>query len=133
MVYNIQIISDFLLQVLIMSKKTVYRVSFQANNQVYELYAQSVTESEMFGFIEIEELVFGESSKMLIDPNDEKLRTEFSGVKRTYIPLHNIIRIDTLEKEGTAKIHELSQDAPNNVRVLPTGIVKKPNPPKKED
>jgi hypothetical protein len=112
-----------------MSKKIVYRVTFQAANQIYELYAQSVSESEMFGFIEVEDLVFGEVSQILIDPNDEKLKNEFSGVKRTYIPLHNILRIDTLEKEGIAKIHP-SPTGNNNVRVLPTGMIRRnePNP-----
>ena len=116
-----------------MAKKTVYRITFQANNQVYELYAQSVAESEMFGFIEIEELVFGESSPVLIDPADEKLKAEFGGVKRTYIPLHNILRIDALEKEGTPKVHSLPPDTPNNVRMLPTGIIRRPTPPTKKD
>ena len=115
-----------------MSKKIIYRISFQTGNQIYELYAQSVSESEMFGFIEIEELVFGESSQVLIDPNDEKLKAEFAGVKRTYIPLHNILRIDTLEKEGVAKIHKLSPDS-NNVRVLPTGILRRNEPPQSND
>ncbi len=106
-----------------MNKKIVYKVVFQAHNQVYELYALSVTESEMFGFVEIEDLIFGESSQLVIDPNDEKLKNEFSGVKRTYIPLHQILRIDSLEKEGVARIHPTGE--PSNVRVLPTGIMRK--------
>jgi len=112
-----------------MNKKIVYRITFQANTQIYELYAHSVSESEMFGFIEVDELVFGTSSQVLIDPNDEKLKTEFAGVKRTYIPLHNVLRIDTLEKEGIAKIHASSSDN-NNVRILPTGILRRDLLPK---
>jgi len=34
------------------------------------------------------------------------LKSEFSGVKRTYIPMHAVIRIDEVEKEGNAKIHD---------------------------
>ena len=113
-----------------MSKKIVYRIIFQANNQVYELFALSVSESEMFGFIEIEELVFGESSQVVIDPSEEKLKAEFSGVKRTYIPLHQVLRIDTLEKEGTAKLHPSAEV--NNVRILPTGIIRKIEPSESE-
>ncbi|MCD6047976.1 MAG: hypothetical protein K0S08_1623 [Gammaproteobacteria bacterium] len=108
-----------------MAKKIIYRVSFAAQNQVYELYALSVSESEMFGFIELEELLFGESSQLVIDPADEKLKNDFAGVKRTYIPLHNVLRIDTLEKEGTAKVYTLPGEHKSNVRVLPTGIMRK--------
>lgn len=110
-----------------MSKKIVYRITFAAQNQIYELYSLGVSESEMFGFIELEELMFGESSNLVIDPTDEKLKNEFAGVKRTYIPLHNILRIDTLEKEGAAKVYSLpgSADPKNNVRVFPTGVIKK--------
>ena len=60
----------------------------------------------MWGFIEIEELVFGERSAVLVDPSEEKLKTEFAGVKRSYIPLHSVIRIDEVEKEGVSKISD---------------------------
>ena len=39
-----------------------------------------------------------------IDPSEEKLRTEFEGVQRSFIPMHAVIRIDEVEKEGVAKI-----------------------------
>ncbi len=61
----------------------------------------------MYGFIEIEEFVFGERSGLLIDPAEEKLKNEFAGVKRSYIPMHSIVRIDEVEKEGPAKITEV--------------------------
>ena len=50
--------------------------------------------SKGFGFIEVEELLFGEGSKLLIDSSEERLKTEFEGVCRTYIPLHAVLRID---------------------------------------
>jgi hypothetical protein len=61
----------------------------------------------MYGFIEVEEFVFGERSQVLVDPSEEKLKSEFASVKRSYIPLQSIIRIDEVEKEGTVKIIEL--------------------------
>ncbi len=39
-----------------------------------------------------------------MDPTEEKIRTEFSGVERTFIPLHAIMRIDQVEKQGVSKI-----------------------------
>ena len=60
----------------------------------------------MWGFIEIEEMLFGERSQIVVDPGEEKLKSEFSGVKRSYIPMQSIIRIDEVEKQGAAKISE---------------------------
>ena len=56
--------------------------------QVYEVYANSIAQGALFGFIEIEELVFGERSSVVVDPSEEKIKTEFEGVKRTHIPMH---------------------------------------------
>lgn len=58
----------------------------------------------MWSFIEIEELVFGSRSELLIDLGEEKLKTEFNGVKRSYIPSHAIVRIDEVERGGIAKV-----------------------------
>ena len=35
----------------------VYKVIFQNQNEVYEVYAKHVYQSDMYGFIEIEEFV----------------------------------------------------------------------------
>jgi len=72
--------------------------------KVYEIYARSVDQGVMFGFVEVEELVFGERSSVVVDPSEEKIKTEFESVKRTYIPMHAVIRIDEVEKEGVSKI-----------------------------
>lgn len=90
-----------------MAVKPVYRVIFLNQSQVYELFASAIYQSEMYGFIEVEEFVFGERSQVLIDPAEEKLKQEFAGVKRSYIPMHAIVRIDEVEKEGPAKISEV--------------------------
>ena len=63
----------------------------------------------MFGFIEIEKLVFGEKSSVVVDPSEENLKSEFNNVSRTYIPLHSIIRIDEVNKKGVAKISEANK------------------------
>ena len=86
--------------------KTTFRVIFYNQNKIYEIYAHEVSQSTMMGFIEIGDLIFGERSKLLVDPAEEKLKSEFGGVKHTYIPHNSIIRIDEVEKEGKNKIHE---------------------------
>ncbi len=91
-----------------MTTQPVYKVIFQNGGQVFEVFARQIFQSDMWGFIEIEELVFGERSAVLVDPSEEKLKTEFAGVKRSYIPLHSVIRIDEVEKEGTVRVSEAS-------------------------
>jgi hypothetical protein len=61
----------------------------------------------MFGFVEVEELVFGERSTVVVDPSEEKIKTEFDNVRRTYLPMHSIIRIDEVDKQGKSKISEI--------------------------
>lgn len=85
----------------------IYKVVFYNQNQVYEVYAKAIYQSEMYGFIEIEEFVFGERTQLVVDPGEEKLKSEFAGVKRSYIPLHSVVRIDEVEKEGAGKVIEI--------------------------
>jgi len=40
-----------------MSKKTLFKVVFMCQGQVYEIYARSVSHGELFGFVEVEELL----------------------------------------------------------------------------
>jgi len=83
---------------------SIFRVQFHNQNKIYELYAHEVSQSQMAGFIEIGQIIFGEQSKLLIDPAEEKLKTEFAHVKHTYIPHHSIIRIDEVEQSGKNRI-----------------------------
>lgn len=89
-----------------MSKKSTYRVTFHNQGKVYEIYARKVHQSGMFGFIEIEDLLFGEKSSVVVDPSEENLKSEFNGVQRTYIPMHSVVRIDEVENTGQPKIME---------------------------
>ncbi|MBM67881.1 MAG: hypothetical protein CME43_00180 [Haliea sp.] len=102
-----------------MANQPVYKVIFHNANQVFEVFARQIYQSDMWGFIEIEEFVFGERSQILVDPGEEKLKHEFSGVKRSYIPLQAIIRIDEVDKEGTGKISEATPGSRSNVATFP--------------
>ena len=86
--------------------KSIFKVIFHNQDKIYELYAREVGQASMMGFIEIGDIIFGERSKLLVDPAEEKLKSEFGDVKHTYIPHHSIIRIDEVEKEGKNKIHD---------------------------
>jgi len=96
----------------------MYRVLFVNQDKVYELYARHVFQSEMWGFLEIEEFVFGSRSELLVDPGEEKLKQEFSGVKRSYVPIQAIVRIDEVDNEGIAKV----SDAKGTVTAFPVSV-----------
>lgn len=88
-----------------MNKKApVYKVIFFNQGQVYEIYARHIFQSDLWGFLEVEEFVFGERTQMIVDPSEEKLKNEFSSIKRSFIPVHAVVRIDEVDKEGTCKI-----------------------------
>ena len=78
-----------------------------SQGQVYEIYAREVGHGALFGFVEIEQLVFGERSSVVVDPTEEKIKSEFEHVKRTYLPMHSVIRIDEVDKQGASKISKL--------------------------
>jgi hypothetical protein len=108
------------------SKKRLYRVQFINQGKVYEVYARHVGQSALFGFIEVEALVFGEKSAVVIDPSEERLKVEFDGVPATHIPLHAIVRIDEVEKQGSAKIVPLDGKTENILSYpFPTGTPRK--------
>jgi len=88
----------------------IYKVLFHNQGQVYEVYAHAIYQSDLYGFIEIEDYIFGKKGQMVIDPSEDKLRNEFEGVQRSFIPMHNVIRIDEVEKEGVAKITDSKGD-----------------------
>lgn len=96
----------------------LYRVKFISQDKIYEIYARQVYQGDMYGFVVLEDFVFGEHSSLVVDPSEEKLKSEFDGVSQTIIPMHSVIRIDAVEKRGTAKIADLQ----GNVAQFPSPI-----------
>ncbi|MBN1958839.1 MAG: DUF1820 family protein [Desulfuromonadales bacterium] len=102
-----------------MARKTVYRIYFTNQGKAYELYARRVEQADLYGFVAIEGLLFGEMSSLLHNPAEESLKKEFEGVDRFLIPFHQINRIDEVEKEGRGKIMTLSGGAENSSNAVP--------------
>jgi len=98
------------------AEKAIYKVRFTHEGRVFELYARNVSTSAFFGFVEVEKLLWGKKSDIIVDPTEQELKNEFDGVKRTFIPLHAIVRIDEVDKSGPAKILPL----PVGARETPT-------------
>jgi len=90
-----------------MASQPIFKVLFMNQGKVYEIYAKTVSHGNLFGFIEVEELIFGARSSVVVDPTEERIQTEFAGVKRTYLPMHSILRIDEVEKQGVSKVTSL--------------------------
>ena len=90
-----------------MAASHIFKVVFVNQGKVYEVYARKVSHGNMFGFIEVEDLVFGERSTVVLDPSEERIKSEFEGVKRSYLPLHCVLRIDEVKKQGVSKIVSL--------------------------
>lgn len=98
--------------------KSLYRITFANQDATYEIYAYSIAESAVFGFLEVAEFAFGENSGLLVDPAEEQLKIEFANITRTFIPIQSIYRIDEVEKQGIAKIKENGK-ADNKVSLFP--------------
>jgi hypothetical protein len=85
-------------------KQSVYRIFFTSQGKSYEIYARHVNQADMYGFVAVEGILFGERSTIVVDPGEESMRNEFGSVKRLLIPYHAVARIDEVDKEGAGKV-----------------------------
>lgn len=90
------------------SENSMYKVQFISNGERYEVYVKELLSSSVFGFIEIADFVWDTHTELVLDPSHEKLKDEFASVNRSYIPMHNVLRIDHVTKRGSAKITPLT-------------------------
>ena len=67
----------------------IYKVIFLNQGQVFEMYAKQIYQSDLWGFLEIEEFVFGERTQVVVDPSEEKLKAQFEGVLRSFVPMRD--------------------------------------------
>ncbi len=107
-------------------QKKLYKVIFHNEGKLYEIYAREVAQANLYGFVEIGGIQFGEKSAVVVDPSEEKLKAEFDSVKRTWIPLHAVVRVDEVEKPGTAKVTAID----GNVAAFPGSAWSPGIPPK---
>ena len=101
-----------------MAQKLLYRVRFVSQDKIYEVYARECYQGDMYGFVILEGLEFDHTASVVVDPSEEKIKSEFAGVNRTIIPMHSVIRIDEVEKRGASKIADLD----GNVAAFPSPI-----------
>ena len=114
-----------------MAASHIFRIMFVNQGKVYELYARKVSHGGLFGFVEVEELTFGTRSSVVLDPGEERIKTEFADVKRTFLPMHSVLRVDEVKKQGQAKVTPFEG---GNVAQFPVPMFSAPSgeaPPKK--
>ena len=76
-------------------EKTYYKISFTSDNELYQVCARNVSASDLYALVEIGEFIFPETT-LVYNPGEERLRREFEGIRRTWIPYHAIVRIDEI-------------------------------------
>ena len=105
-------------------ERPIYKVSFLSQGQVYELYAKKVAQGGLLGFVEVEGVVFGQKTTLVVDPGEERLKLEFEGVRRFYVPIHSVLRIDEVDKPGPSRISEAGKTS--NLAAFPMPMSKPP-------
>lgn len=73
-------------------KEHIYRLVFLNRDEVYEIYARQIFQSDLFGFLEVEEFIFGERSSLVIDPGEDKLKQELNEAIFLITPLYGLMR-----------------------------------------
>jgi hypothetical protein len=114
-----------------MAASHIFRIMFVNQGKVYELYARKVSHGGLFGFVEVEELTFGARSTVVLDPGEERIKAEFADVKRTFLPMHSVLRVDEVKKQGISKVTPFEG---GNVAQFPVPLYPAPTgeaPPKK--
>lgn len=111
-----------------MADQRIFKIVFYNQGEIYEIYAESVSQGSLFGFVEIEGLLFGERSQVVVDPSEERMKSEFKGVQRIHLPMHAVVRIDEVEKQGTPRVTKNSTSG-SNVASFP-GPIYTPRPPR---
>ena len=103
-----------------MKTKNVYKIIFIQLGEIYEVFAKQIYQSDMYGFIEVEEYIFNKDKQLVVDPSSEKLKNEFNNVERSYIPVNSILRIDEVNETCEPKIKEnKGQISPLPINIQP--------------
>jgi hypothetical protein len=95
-------------------ERTYYRVTFTnestSAHELFQVCARHVSASDMYGLVEISDFIFPES-QLVYNPGEERIRREFGGVKRTWVPYHAIVRIDEVPDSTASEIKVVSLES----------------------
>lgn len=89
-----------------------YKVQFyDSKKEIMTFFAKKLNPSSFLGLIEVSEILFMDS-EIIINPDDEKVRKEFNGVSKTFLPLNTIVRIDEID-QNRGKVLKLLTNKPS--------------------
>ena len=84
----------------------LYKVTFLNAGKIYELYARRVVSSALWGFTEVAELVFDANDSLVVDPTEERLRSEFGDTRVLHLPMQSIVRVEEVDRRGQLSIRD---------------------------
>jgi hypothetical protein len=99
---------------------TLYKVIFHSAGKIYELYANAVISSDLFGFVRVSGIELDQGEGLVIDPTGERLREEFADVRSLHLPMHTIVRVEEVDKRHALKI--LDGGSGEKIMPFPIGI-----------
>ncbi len=86
----------------------LFRIRFKWKEKEYALKGRDLDMTHPY-FVSLGDLIFPDSSALIIDPADDDIRREFSGVKHIMLPVQQIHLIEELSET----------EFPADSRVLP--------------
>ncbi|PJJ97514.1 hypothetical protein CO641_11150 [Lysobacteraceae bacterium NML91-0213] len=86
--------------------RPLYKISFLNHGRVYELYARRVGSGSLWGFVEVAELVFDVHDTLVVDPTEERLRSEFADTRVLHLPMQSVLRVEEVERKGQSAIRD---------------------------
>lgn len=95
----------------------MYKLIFYNHGKIYELFAERVDSSHLYGFIEASKLMFSTDSRVVVDPTEERLRDEFRDTESLLLPLQSVVRVEKVNQRGACVIRE--RKSGDKVTVLP--------------
>lgn len=86
--------------------KPIFKIVFLNHGKIYELFASAVVASDIYGFVQVHDLIFETGETLVVDPTEERLREEFEGVRSLHLPMHSVVRIEEVANRGLCKIRD---------------------------
>ena len=89
-----------------MAEKRLYKIIFLNQGKVYELFGRKVASSELWGFIEVADLIFETGESLVVDPTEERMRQEFEGARALHLPIQSVLRVEEVDRRGPCLIRD---------------------------
>jgi hypothetical protein len=82
---------------------SLYRVHFKWKDKELQLAAKSLDLTHPC-FVSIKDLVLPAKDKMIINPQDDEIRSSFGHAKHIMLPFQSVILIEELDEKSESKV-----------------------------